>query len=412
MKRANPRLVALAFLIAPIVGRQLAAQSVTGMVERAEFEERIIDAEIQLLTLTGVVVAAGQSDQNGLFTVSAPGPGTYMIVVRKVGFRPASGNLLLQTDRMVEVRVSLTPLAAVLDPVLVVGETAATRGQREFLSRRHLPWNYSVDRNEIDQMRAGTIGEIVLQRAPLATMRCMSVFFDGNLRRTISNTDLIISGYEDIPLDWVYGMEIYLRYEDIPLKYRGGVQSPSRECGAIFIWSIFQTDAVPTTYTLAYGLSGAVERMVFEFTWRAPRFDRYVSTIRLRVGEYDPSVLFGAQEAMDLGFSGKRILYGSAYVGWQGPAPFLPWKEVVFARVGAGGTVYGGESIGQKGDIGFATGASTTFGVGPEVALGARVAHWKVRPWAEVRAGGEYIGEIGFTWLRPMLLVGVEYGGH
>ncbi|NIM49749.1 MAG: hypothetical protein GTN62_05760 [Gemmatimonadales bacterium] len=386
------------------VSPPVAAQAVTGVVQEVQTGQRIPRAEVLLRTLDLRVVARGQTDEHGLFILPAPRAGTYSLVARRLGYRAATAELVLQTDRLVEVRVSLSPVAAVLDPVMVIGETAATPGQREFLSRRHLPWNYSFDRGEIAQMRVGTIGEVLQLGAPLASMRCMRVYFDGLPSKSVSDPHFGVAyGYGDIPLDWVYGIEVYLQYTDIPLKYRDPVRDPAGRCGAILVWSIFSTEPQPAFYGVALGASAGLERTMLELAWRPSWSGRYVSAIRARVGEYDPLLLFGADEAGNVGYSGAKRLFGSVYLGKQGPAPFLPWRETVYARLAIGASVYGGESD---------TGVGLNFGAGPEAAVGAYLTNWTVRPWVELRTGVEYITQAGFTWIRPALMLGIEFGGR
>ena len=318
------------------------------------------------------------------------------------------GAVVLQSGRLTEVRVELTPVAVALEPVVVVGETATTPQQREFLSRRHLPWNHSYDYADIEALRVGTLDDLLLVELPLTRMRCLRVYFDGRPTTTVSGQEISFRGIEDIPLEWVYGIEVYMQFTDIPLRYRDLMRDPTGRCGAILIWSVFSNAPRPTFYTVAVGASPGPERMVFEVSWRRAQPTRYVTAIRVRFGEYDPAELFGTGKAVELGYSTTtRILYGTAAIGLQGPMPFQRWGDIVYARIGATGTVYGGES----GSTNNQGGATMHFGVGPEIAIGARMHGWKVRPWGEVRTGAEYVNGVGFYWMRPILMIGIELGG-
>ena len=390
----------------------LLAQGATGVVSDPTDEVRVSAASVQLRTLDGRVVAETLTDQYGLFTIIAPQSGTYTLLVRRVGFQPVEGALILQSGRLVEVKVELTPLAVPLRPVLVIGETATTPGQREFLSRRHLPWNYSFDYADIEQMHAGEISDVLRVGAPLAMMRCMRVYFDGRPTTTASGQDIGLTNYDDIPLNWVYGIEVYLQFSDIPIRYRDLIRDPGGRCGAILIWSVFSDEPTPTFYTVALGANPGPERLAFEVSWRRAQPRKYVTAFRVRLGEFAPAELFGTDKAVELGYSGtKRLLYGTFVVGMQGPAPLQPWGDVLYGRIALSGSIYGGEAKVLDGVAVTSLGSPLRIGVGPEIAIGARVTTWKMRPWVELRTGVEYVNGAGVIWTRPVLMVGLEFGG-
>ena len=77
---------------------------------------------------------------------------------------------------------------------------------------------------EIEQLHAGTVEWVLKLGDPQAASMCMTVYLDGLPSKTFE--------YK-MPLDWVYGIEVYTSYYDILLKYRG----TSRRCGAVLLWS-------------------------------------------------------------------------------------------------------------------------------------------------------------------------------
>ena len=101
------------------------------------------------------------------------------------------------SDPTNEHRVSAAnPPAVPLRPVLVIGETATTRGQREFLSRRHLPWNYCKGIMVRGFYAVGEISDVLQIGAPLARMRCMRAYFDGRSVTTSSGQDIGFTDYD------------------------------------------------------------------------------------------------------------------------------------------------------------------------------------------------------------------------
>jgi len=401
----------LCFLV--IVSHSVLAQAVTGVVAEVNTAKRLVGAELLLFDTDNVLQAAAYSGENGEFSIEAPEAGTYTLEIRHVGYKSRAATLLLQTGKLIEVRVNLASEATELEGITVYGQTAETPEQREFLSRRYLPWNYTFDMEEIERLHASDVRDVVRRGVAGGETFCYTMYLDGWPSMTGTGVDL---RYDKIPIGWVYGVEVYKTYLDIPLKYRDPSLDPNMRCGAILIWSTVAPGAgLPAIWAFGLGASFGIERGVLDVSWRRGIPHRWVTTFHARVGEYDPFELLGTAEALEQGFSSEtRPAYASAYIGRQGPAWLLPWKDHVFTRVAAGGSVYGG----QKLEV--ATGADTVitqqdvspyFGVGVELAVGVRIPTGKVRPWLEVRTGPEYLTLSGFRWLVPLATIGIELGG-
>jgi len=393
----------------------LTAQAVAGTVATTEKGEPLGGANVMLAGVQGQANVAVRTEANGKFLIAVRTPGVYSLRVNYIGFKPAESNVLLQSGDTVEVQVSMVPVATGLEPVTVYG-TRLTREQLEFESRRNVPWGFSFDRDDIDSLKyATTIMEVVDQGVPWGTglafsrggqRRCYAVYLDGREAETYGS---------EYPLRWVYGMEVYVNYLDIPLKYR----DPFRvgyNCGAILLWSNLTPDviATPTFWTAGVGAGPGIRMWTAEATWRPGIPDRYVTVARVRVGTYSPYELLGSDVASSEGFlADSRSGYVSVYVGKQGPAPLLPWREKVYLRVAPGGTVYWGGSRQQVDMVGtdFNAGPAIApfFGIGGELALGYRIPTGKIRPWLEVRSGAEYITRTGLRWLNVAVLLGLEF---
>jgi hypothetical protein len=403
------------FVLAVIVSHAVLAQAVTGVVAEVNTAKRLVGAELLLFDTDDVLQSATYSGENGEFSIEAPESGTYTLEIRHVGYKGRAATLVLQTGKLIEVRVNLASQATELEGITVYGQTAETPEQREFLSRRYLPWNYTFDMEEIEQLHAANVIDVVRRGVPggTAAIRCYNIYLDGRPSTRGAGVDL---EYEEIPIGWVYGLEVYRTYFDIPHKYRDPSLDPQMRCGAILIWSTVAPGAgLPAIWAFGLGASFGIERGVLDVSWRRGIPNRWVTTFHARVGEYDPFELLGAAEALERGFSTEtRPAYASAYIGKQGPAWLLPWKDHVFTRVAAGASVYGG----QKLEV--ATGQDTVitrqdvspyFGLGVELAVGVRFPTGKVRPWLEVRTGTEYLTLSGFRWLVPLATIGIELGG-
>ncbi len=391
-----------------------AAQAVTGFVAVVETEERVENAQVTLQDVSGTPIVAAMSGQNGEFHLDAPNPGTYSVRIRRIGFKPASAQVILQTGRTLEVRVNLAPQATELEALTVYGVTADTPEQLEFLSRRHLPWNYSLDRTEIDQLHLGNIGEVIDFGVPIKPLGCRVVYLDGHK----ADLSLIDRGRSDLPLDWIYGIEVYRSYFDIPLRYRD--PELKMQCGAILLWTTtppgYDT-GIGTTWSLAMGTGSGWELALFEFGWRPAKADSYASTARLRFGWHRSEALLGDELARREGVEPNAVpLFASIYVGKQGPIPLMPRQRAAYARLAVGMSMYLGQGIAAQptDDSTFVVEPPTTarFGIGAEFALGFRYPRGRIRPWVELRTGAERVLEVGVRWARPLLMLGIEVGGN
>ena len=389
------------------------AQTVTGFVAVVDADERVQQAEVTLVDADDTQVASVLSGQNGEFFLRAPNSGTYLLRIRRIGYKPASAQILLQTDRTLEVRVNLAPQATELEGITVYGLSADTPEQIEFLSRRHLPWNFSLDKLEIEKLHVANIGEAIDFGMPIRPTGCKVVYLDGR-RASLS---LVDRNNSELPLGWVYGIEVYRTYFDIPIRYRDPELDPS--CGAILLWTTTPPgydSGIGTIWSLAFGGGRGWERALFELGWRSAKPDGYASTARLRFGWHVSERLLGDELARSEGVSpDAKPLFASLYFGKQGPMPGIPWRNIVYTRVAIGGSMYLGQRIGAEPDtdstFAVTPPSSLRFGGGAELALGVRYPVGAVRPWCEIRTGVERVLQVGTRWARPVLMLGLEVGG-
>jgi hypothetical protein len=212
----------------------LAAQAVQGVVARANSDERLDGATVTLLPVSpdAPELEVILSGPDGAFAFDAGISGQYVLQVRALGYRPQFAIIDLASDQVLAIRVNLAPMAIMLDAITVYGLEAATEGQREFWSRRDLPWNHGFVHTEFEKLGAHEISEVlefgVLGGRRLA--RCAMIYRDG-IKLSRDHWEL-----DDTSLDWVYGIEVYRDYYDIPLRYRDPFDGGGG-CGAILLWS-------------------------------------------------------------------------------------------------------------------------------------------------------------------------------
>lgn len=204
----------------------LPAQGVRGSVAEAGTGEPIPGAIVLLSTAPGRIEAAARTDASGGFALPVAAPGQYRLQARRIGYAPDSARIELAANEVVEVRINLRPAGILLEEVVVYGRAAETAGQREFLSRQNLPWGHWLDRERIARTRQRTVRDVVRFQVP-ALGDCALVYLDGRRESAFGM---------DIPLDWVYGIEVYRSYFNVPIRYRDPFREGSR-CGAILIWT-------------------------------------------------------------------------------------------------------------------------------------------------------------------------------
>jgi hypothetical protein len=165
------------------------------------------------------------SDADGEFVLPVPAAGEYILWVRSLGYRPFARRFTIAAHDTLRLDISLEPFVTELEGITVYGETGPTPEIREFLSRRDLAWNFSLDWREIERLHVGTITD-VLRVVPVQTRCSPIVYVDGWLKRDGRSW----------PLGWVYGIEIYRTYYDIPIRYRDPTRHEAT-CGAVLIWT-------------------------------------------------------------------------------------------------------------------------------------------------------------------------------
>jgi hypothetical protein len=101
----------------------------------------------------GLNVAAARTNDSGGFRFTALPAGPTSIVVRRLGFAPATVNLRLRADRTDSLVVTLTAVATTIDGVLVRDEheTRSRRVLAGFWERRERGFGSFVTRAEIDR---------------------------------------------------------------------------------------------------------------------------------------------------------------------------------------------------------------------------------------------------------------------
>jgi hypothetical protein len=212
--------------MAPTAG---VSQTVRGVVTKADTTIRLVGAEILFRSSKGTRVTQTRTGLVGEFQITLPAPGTYLLEAHAIGYAPRSLIVQPAVGDSITVRIQLDPMPVQLAPVTVYGLTPR---EREFASRRHLKYNFSYDWTQFAGLGAQSVKDVIQFGLPgggFPFCKKPQVYLDGKPSRTFGEDGL------EIPLDWVYGIEMYRSFYDIPLNYRDLLGD--RRCGAILIWT-------------------------------------------------------------------------------------------------------------------------------------------------------------------------------
>jgi hypothetical protein len=211
-----------------------------------------VDAAEISIVLSSVHVSANAA---GRFQIVNVPDGNYLLVVRRVGFRPTSTGVEVHAGDTLRLAFLLEPVARDLATVLVTDNNPSGR-MRDFLERRAMGVGEFFTQQQIDARNAGMVLDIIRQAkgVRIATesgksvamnarewLRCpMQVFVDG--------IPLAGVGFRaDAPFDLqqlpspkeIAGIEIYSGPATIPLSLNlpNGPASGKRTCGMVLLWT-------------------------------------------------------------------------------------------------------------------------------------------------------------------------------
>jgi hypothetical protein len=227
------------------------AQQVQGMVIDRLTGERVVGASVMLLDTTYAAKAGTSANQNGLFLVQAPDPGSYFVLTEALGYRPTLDGILdMGEGGSVTVEIYLDPKPIELDSIKVAVERVETyrilemagfnervsSGFGHFITpeeirRRNPRYHFELFRNTpgVRVTGAGLMGTMIeftvgSVRGPTCTPR---VFVDGILVIADQGLEAVVE------VDQIAGVEIYSRPSQVPLQW-GGSDST---CGALLFWT-------------------------------------------------------------------------------------------------------------------------------------------------------------------------------
>lgn len=244
--RSMATLAAALLLVLPAAARP--QQAIVGVVAEVNTAERIERAAVILVGANGVAYGAVLSDSAGLFEISVPAPGPYVLRAHRAGYNPTESAVIeVPAKARVEVRVNLRRNPTMLEGVTVYGDAPQTPQLREFHRRRALRQGYSFTRADFERLKATWVIDLMPSIPGYRPAGGGIVREEGRSRSLSLNfrrcpPAVYVDGYESklglfelfggMPLDHVYGVEVFRTWSDTPGEYA------TSTCGVILIWTV------------------------------------------------------------------------------------------------------------------------------------------------------------------------------
>lgn len=261
MCNAFARLVVSSVILGAASSR-LAAQSIPsvrgpGTIDGVVSDTNLVPLHAAFVSIVGTPIRVG-TGPNGRFRITKLQPGQYLLIVKRVGFRPTSGVIDVPAADTLRLSYTLEPIAATL-PTVTITEKPFSLRMGEFLARRRAGFGEFMTQEEIDAKNSVYATELfrsfkTINVSPNRTSvltewlalshreganpglgACpMAVFLDNVPLPTPFNLDLLPP-----PKD-LGGIEVYAGAATTPPQFSGF----DRGCGVIMVWT---RDGSPTS---------------------------------------------------------------------------------------------------------------------------------------------------------------------
>ena len=204
----------------------------------------VFGAEVSLTGLTNRAL----TDESGAFHLGDVPVGSATISIRRMGFAPYSTTLSISeaNARVENVRVTLSPLATVLTPVLVASRRVEYTGRLASYYQRLEKRNggYFITRDQIDRENPRTLSQLLLHVPGITPFKgragSQGIRMRGRLCWPLVWIDGTPMPAGDVDLDafapqTIHGIELYLGSTTAPARFILGRGDNS--CGTIVLWS-------------------------------------------------------------------------------------------------------------------------------------------------------------------------------
>lgn len=188
------------------------------------------------------------TDDNGRFRITGIPAGTYIVVIRKLGYAPFSSTVSVAVGDTTRASFALVPQSVTLDKV-VVSVAAAAGPLAEFESRRALGMGQFMTQSQIEKLNMVGTSDLlrtfhsvsvtpkaVLASRLLPAMGCPMQFYVDGVAITVRDLEVDLP-----PPHSIAGIEVHVNTATLPAQYAslggGGIVGRGGGiCGVILIW--------------------------------------------------------------------------------------------------------------------------------------------------------------------------------
>jgi hypothetical protein len=221
-----------------------------GTIDGIVSDTNLTPLRAAFVSIVGTSLRVG-TGPNGRFRITNIRPGQYLIIVKRVGYRPTSGVFEVPASDTLRLAYTLEPVTVTL-PTVTVAEKPFSLRMSDFLARKKAGFGEFMTQEEIEAKNTVYATELfrafrsidvspnrntamtewyALSRREGANPQLgacpMAVFLDNVPLQTPFNLDLLPS-----PKD-IGGIEVYAGPSTTPPEYKGF----DRSCGVILVWT-------------------------------------------------------------------------------------------------------------------------------------------------------------------------------
>src|SRR6185436_6508698 len=151
MHRILSSSLALAVAGVTLLGKPAAGQFTAkspGTVDGIVSDTNLAPLQGAFVSVLGTKLRIG-TGPNGRFRITNVPPGQYLVIVKRVGFRPTSGVVEVRATDTLRLSYTLEPISSTLDPVLISEKPFSLR-LGEFAARRRAGFGEFMTQEEIE----------------------------------------------------------------------------------------------------------------------------------------------------------------------------------------------------------------------------------------------------------------------
>jgi len=237
--------------VTPVQGKFSAPPRAMGTVDGIVSDTNLVPLQAAFVSMLGTSIRVG-TGPNGRFRITHVPPGEYLLIVKRVGYRPTSAVVNVSIDDTLRLACTLEKVPPQeLDPVVVTSKSPSIRmaefearrklGVGEFMTAEEIAARNTVFSTElfrkfkgvtVSPSKSGVITQYYALSAreggsPMVGACPMQVYLDQVPLPTPFNLDLLPP-----PRD-IAGIETYSGASTVPPQFAGF----NRGCGVILVWT-------------------------------------------------------------------------------------------------------------------------------------------------------------------------------